>query len=93
MAKNKLTVLMLGGARRVSMAELLQRSGERLGFDVRIVSYELDDQVPIATVGKVVTGLRWNDPDVVEDILRVVTEHEAKIILPFVDGSISIAAK
>ena len=75
------------------MAELLIRSGERLGFDVRIVSYELDDQVPIATIAKVVKGLRWTDPGVVDDILRVVIEHEVKIILPFVDGSISIAAR
>lgn len=75
------------------MAELLMRSGERLGYDIRIVSYELDRQVPIATVGKVVTGLRWRDPKVVEDILRVVIEHEAKIILPFIDGSISVAAR
>ena len=75
------------------MAELLKRSGERLGYDIRIVSYELDQQVPIATVGKVVTGLRWSDPMVVDDILRVVTEYEASIILPFIDGSISIAAQ
>ena len=93
MAKPKLTLLMLGGARRLSMAEQLQRSGERHGYDIRIVSYELDVQVPIATVGKVVTGLRWNDPGVVDDILRIVIEHEAKIILPFVDGSISVAAQ
>lgn len=75
------------------MAELLKRSGERLGYDIRILSYELDEKVPIATVGKVVTGLRWKDPGVVDDILRIVTEYEASIILPFVDGSISIAAK
>lgn len=75
------------------MAELLIRSGERLGFDVRIISYELDDQVPIATVGKVVKGLRWRDEGVVDDILRIVIEYEAKIILPFVDGSISVAAR
>lgn len=84
---------MLGGARRVSMAELLKRSGERLGYDIKIVSYELDNKVPIATVGKVVTGLRWTDEGVVDDILRVVIENEAKIILPFVDGSIAVAAR
>lgn len=88
-----LTVLMLGGARRVSMAELLIRSGKRLGYEVKIVSYELTQQVPIAMTGKVVTGLKWSDPNVVEDILRVVTEYEVKIILPFVDGSISVAAR
>lgn len=93
MAKPKLTLLMLGGARRVSMAELLKRSGERIGYDIRIVSYELDLQVPIASVGKVVKGLKWDNPDVVDDILRVVIEHEAKIILPFIDGSISVAAR
>ena len=93
MNRPRLTVLMLGGARRVSMAELIKRSGERLGYDIRIVSYELDRQVPIATIGKVVTGLRWTDPMVVDDILRVVIEHEARIILPFVDGSISVAAQ
>lgn len=75
------------------MAELLKRSGERIGYDVKIISYELDRQVPIATVGEVVTGLKWTDPGVVDDILRVVIEHEVKIILPFVDGSISVAAR
>ena len=75
------------------MAELLKRSGERLGYEIKIVSYELDDQVPIATVGKVVKGLRWTDPGVVDDILRVVIEYEAKILLPFVDGAIAVAAR
>lgn len=75
------------------MAELLKRSGERLGYEIRIVSYELDDQVPIATMGKVVKGLLWTDPGVVDDILRVVIEHEARIILPFVDGAIAVAAR
>lgn len=75
------------------MAELLKRSGERLGYEIRIISYELDEQVPIATVGKVVTGLKWTDENVVDDILRIVIEHEVKIILPFVDGSISVAAR
>lgn len=75
------------------MAQLLIRSGERLGYEVKIVSYELDLQIPIATVAKVVKGLKWSDPGVVDDILRVVTEYEVKIILPFVDGAISVAAR
>lgn len=88
----KLTILMLGGARRVSMAELLKRSGSRIGYDVEIVSYELLETVPIAVVAKVVKGLKWSDPGVVEDIERVVKENEVNIILPFVDGAIEIAS-
>ncbi len=84
---------MLGGARRVSMAELFKRSGERIGREVNIISYELMEQVPIALVGKVVVGLRWSDPNVVSDIVRVAKEYEIDIILPFVSGAIEIASK
>lgn len=93
MSQNKLVVLMLGGARRVSMAELLKRSGKRLGYEIEIVSYELDEKVPIAIAGKVIVGLRWNDPDVVSDIIRVVKEYDVRIVLPFVDGAIEIASR
>ena len=84
---------MLGGARRVSMAELLKRSGERIGADVNIISYELLEQVPIALAAKVIVGLRWSDPKVVDDICRVARENEVNIILPFVDGAIEVASK
>ncbi|MDE6007985.1 MAG: ATP-grasp domain-containing protein [Muribaculaceae bacterium] len=92
MKKEKITILFLGGGRRVSLAELLKRSGKNIGCNVEIVSYELISEVPISLVGKVVRGLPWNDPDVVEDIIRVVKEYEIDIILPFVSGAIEIAS-
>lgn len=92
MKNQQLTVLFLGGARRVSLAELLIRSGKRIGYDVKIVSYELTEDVPISLVGQVVKGLKWNDPDVVPDIERVVKEFDINIILPFVNGAIEIAS-
>lgn len=88
-----ITILMLGGSRRVSMAELLKRAGHHLGYEVKIVAYELDTQVPIATVGHVEKGLRWDDPDVMDDIARVVDEYNVTIILPFVNGALEIAAR
>lgn len=92
MKNQELTVLLLGGARRVSLAELLIRSGERIGYKVNIVSYDLSKEVPISLVGTVVEGLRWDDPDVVSDIERVVKEYNVSIILPFVNGAIEIAS-
>lgn len=85
--------MMLGGARRVAMAEQLRKSGERLGLEVEIVSYELQSQVPIAAVGEVIVGLRWSDPAVVDDIVRIARQKEVNILLPFVDGAIEIASK
>ena len=48
--------------------------------------------MPISLVGQVVKGLKWNDPDVVPDIERVVKEFDINIILPFVNGAIEIAS-
>lgn len=87
------TILMLGGARRVSMADLLKRAGERIGHEVKIVSYELSTDVPIALAGKVVTGKKWGDPDCVADIVDVCDRYGVDIILPFVDGAIEVAAR
>lgn len=83
---------MLGGSRRVSMAELLKKSGKKLGLEVEIIAYELDTKVPIALEGEVIKGLRWDDPDIIDDIARVVKERNVKIILPFVNGAIEIAS-
>lgn len=93
MSRTLLTVLMLGGARRVSLAELLMKSAERLGHEVKILSYELSPEVPIAAVGTVITGLKWSDPGVVDDIVRICREKEVNIVLPFVDGAIEIASR
>lgn len=69
--KQRITILMLGGGRRVSMAELLKESGKRLGAEVQVVGYELITKVPLASAGKVVQGLAWDDPRVEDDVVRV----------------------
>lgn len=92
MNNQHLTVLLLGGARRVSLAEILKRSGQRIGYKIDIVSYDLSEEVPIALEGKVIKGLRFDNPDVVDDLKRVVKEYDVKIILPIVNNSIEIAS-
>lgn len=92
MKDQQLTILLLGGARRVSLAELLKRSGQRIGYKIRLVSYDLTEEVPISLEAKVIKGLKWSDPGVVDDIERVVKDYDVDVILPFVNGAIEIAS-
>lgn len=76
----------------MSMAGLLKSAGKRLGLEVEVLGYELDTKVPIALEGEVIKGLKWGDPNIIDDIARVVKQHDVKIILPFVNGAIEIAS-
>lgn len=89
----QINILLLGGARRVAVAEQLIRSGARLGAEVKLFSYELIREVPIAVTAKVIIGKKWSDPDVIDDIIAVSREYDINIILPFVDGAIEVAAR
>ena len=93
MKKQQITILLLGGAERVSLSEFLKKSGRSLGFEVIIISYDLSYEVPIALEGTVIKGLRWSDPAIYGDIKKTVIDNKIDIILPIVNGSIQIAAK
>lgn len=86
-----MNVLFLGGAKRVSFGRMLIDAGRKLGIDVRIYSYELEAEVPIAKIGGVIIGRRWNAPDILDHLHQVVEAYGIKILLPFVDGAISVA--
>lgn len=89
--KKKINVLFLGGAKRVSFGRKLIEAGARLGMEVSIFSYELEAEVPVAVIGGVIIGRRWSAPDLLEHIHHVVEAYHIDIMLPFVDGAISIA--
>ena len=54
-----LNVLMLGGAKRVSMARLFTETAAKLKYNARMYSFELGEDVPIASVAEVITGGKW----------------------------------
>lgn len=92
-------IVALGGAKRVNMLVRFSSAARQLGFNVRLVSYELEERVPVAAIADVVIGKRWSDPDLLDNILEVIDsyrnskKHASVIVLPFVDGAIAPAAR
>ena len=93
MGNKKINIHFLGGAKRVSIAEEFIRAGNTLGYNVSIFSYELDENCPIAFIGKVIKGYRWNNVSIFEHLSRIIEEYEIDIVLPFVDPATIIASK
>lgn len=89
----KVNILFLGGSKRVSLAEHLIESGKLENIDVEIFSYELSDIVPIISTATVIIGKKWNENDVISDILENCVKFNINCILPFVDPATTIAAK
>ena len=88
-----LNILMLGGAKRVSMARHFISTAAAMGFDARIYSFELNADVPVAAVGEVIIGGRWSDPDILAQLDAACVDKGIDIVLPFVDGAVEIAAR
>lgn len=81
----------MGGAKRVSLAEHLIKAGKKLGLDIAIFSYELDEKVPLASVGTILKGKKWSDADLFSDLHNQITRNDISIVLPFVDPAIEVA--
>ncbi len=89
--QRSVNVLFLGGAKRVSFGKKLIDAGRKMGVEVKIISYELEPEVPISLIGDVVIGHRWGSPEILDHLHQVVETYGIDIMLPFVDGAISIA--
>lgn len=87
----KVNILFLGGAKRVSLAEHLINAGKRLDIDISIYSYELDEKVPLASVGTILKGKKWSDAGLFSDLHKQIERNNISIVLPFVDPAIEVA--
>lgn len=88
-----ISLLMLGGAKRVSMARHFSRAAESLGYELKLYSYELSGMVPISSVATIIEGKRWCDPDVISHLHHVVVQYEIDVMVPFVDGAVEVVAR
>ena len=77
----------------MSMGRKFIAAGRRRGLDVVIASYELHEHVPIACIGDVITGLKWTDPAILDDLHRVVLERRIDVMVPFVDMMVGVASR
>lgn len=92
-SRQKLTLLFLGGAKRVSMARMFMDAAAARACSCRIISYEMDRHVPLACLADIVIGKRWNDPAVFDDLHDIVESEAVDIIVPFVDGAVAVACE
>lgn len=88
----RISMLFLGGAKRVAMARMFKDAAAKRGLECKIVGYELDAHSALAMEGLIVEGLRWKDPDILNNLNSVVKQHNIDIIIPFVDPAVGVAA-
>lgn len=86
-------ILLLGGSKRVSVAKEFIQAGSHLGYTIHIYSYELNEQEPIASVGKIIKGLRWKDEKLHSHLKEVIQLNNINIVIPFVDIATIICAE
>lgn len=84
---------MLGGAKRVSLAEQLIRAGKELGVNVSIFSHELAETEPIASVGTIIVGSKYSEKGIDDEIDHIIKSHGIDIVLPFIDPGVEVAAR
>ena len=68
MPKRKLSILMHGGAKRVSIARMFLEEARKSGLELDLYSWELQPVVPIAEVADIAVGRRCDDPLLLEDL-------------------------
>lgn len=88
----RISMLFLGGAKRVAMARMFKDAAAKRGLECKIVGYELDAHSALAMEGLIVEGLRWKDPNILNNLNSVVKQHNIDIIIPFVDPAVGVAA-
>lgn len=93
MQKKKLSILMHGGAKRVSIAKMFLREAEKSGIELKLYSWELQPVVPIAEVAEIHVGRRCDDPKLLDELHSFCLEKNIDVMIPFIDPAIGVVAK
>lgn len=89
----KLNILFIGGGKRFSAAECFIDAGKKLGIDIRIFAYEMGFGLPIEKIATVFQGLKFSDPDILNDIKKTISENQIEIAIPYHDHAVDLLAQ
>lgn len=89
----KLNILFLGGAKRVSMARKFIAAAKSRGLEAVIFDSETKSPVALQCIAQVVDGHRWSEPGAVDALVALCREKDIRLVVPFVDNGVAVAAK
>lgn len=89
----RFNILFLGGGKRVAMARMFLKACADLGLEGSVTGYEATETVPLATVGQIIAGKAWSDPELMADLHGIVVERDIHAVVPFVDPAVAVAAR
>jgi carbamoyl-phosphate synthase large subunit len=84
---SKLNVLFVGGGRRVSLAKKFIENG------FNIYGYEINNRMPLSSVGKIICGKDWKDPEIYSDIKYIIDKYKINLLLPLQDEAVTVCSK
>lgn len=88
-----LNILFIGGGKRYSAAECFIEAGRKYGYHIQIFAYEMGFGLPIEKIATVIQGLKFSDPDILNDIADVIQKHSIKIAIPYHDHAVELLAQ
>jgi carbamoyl-phosphate synthase large subunit len=89
----QLSLLMLGGGKRVSLLERFKEASQQLGFKLKAFAYELDDQQPISQFAEVIVGKRWLADGIEEEIRDISQVNRIDLIISNVDQATLVQSR
>lgn len=89
----KLNLLFIGAGRRVSLAERFLEAAKEIDVELKIFSYEIQEDVPIANTSEVIVGKRWKDEGIEEHLVRIFNEFNINIAIPMMDEATVVLSR
>ena len=86
-------ILILGGGKKVSLAEHLINCGKKNKKKIQIYSYDLEKNPPISKIAKIIKGKRYSDKNIISHIKNVIKEKKISLVIAVTDPSTIILSK